>query len=404
MKKLVLFLSICLAIYVLPSYAVEYAIKNPSQVGAFKLCFANNDPEIRNAAQWPVAVQNSQHAQIFLTAEQLKNMPFCVTQNLTVSEYHTLTTFEKDFFVAVSEWQSYFKNTDPVRITMVPNLVLRGEGGGMVPGQQTLRTVTRRNGDHVSVRVVEPRALDTMSGIETQSDSPSDIVISLNPNVLRAKTKEFCFDQNPTGANIVCQNPMGRDLPSVMLHELGHGYGITSARIRSQKARVSYGDFFRRGRIARVSALDFQTNNSAERPGEFLLSYKNYFSPNGGHPILFTGPITVAYLHQQAYQSPSADEYGVAMTNAIVDGKDSTQNFSHFLNPNECQNKAFPLPQPLMGLWCRWKHPSRLAVDTLTLSVLADEGYAPYMRTTTAVPNLQATLFNPLTVTSSPSN
>ncbi len=373
MKNLFLFIILEFCINSLV-FAQDTVIKDPNLVAPFKLCFTNDGPD-----SWPT-VPLGRNKVVFIKPDQ--PLPLCLTQNLSITDYKNLTAFEKDFFVAVSMWQSYFKSFNPVNIkVVVDNSKPRFSGGSMHGASKFLETTSNKK-----VMVIYPSSLSTMLG-----DNPShldyDIQVTIKP--LRSATynqSKHCYDDNPTGKRS-CNPQIGHDLTSVITHELGHGYGIASNRVRKEQS--NYGGFFKN----QMLAFDFQTNNDSQHPA-LLNNYGSYFI-EGAHPIFFTGKSTVAYLNRQNLPSY------LPICNLAKSDHNRSQNFSHFCNIDCSRPASASNIQDLMGgQWCLWTPQSqtRLNISSLDLHILYDIGYAPILKTTTADPDLRNNLFNPKSV------
>jgi len=334
-------------------------IRNPDAVAPFELCFAGDN--------WPKNFVDPNNAG-------------CLTQNLTVDDYKKLSGFQKDFFVAVTMWQSYFYGQKPVHIQAFVNVQRPRSGGNAMPGQITETVV-----DGQTMTVVSPRALSKLQGNlssensyprrtwryrhnrQNQAESP-DILVSINPT---QEGQVYCIDEHPTGTRVCKSHQNLRDMGVILLHELGHGYGIRSLRKRG--GSQGYGEF----QNDRLSAFDLQINHA---PGfNFLAAYRDHAS------FVFTGSNTVAYL-----KSIGWPQY-LPICNALA-----TQNFSHFC-VTSCNKPAKNQQNPdlMDGTWCLWKDKTkRLEISSLDLHVLSDIGYASVLKTTTADPQLRKRLFN----------
>lgn len=340
-------------------------IQNPSQVAPFHLCFLNHASNVN-------AIQNNHRTITYMKSSQ--SSPFCLNQNLTQTQYQTLTLFEKDTFVAASMWQYYFNSTHPIWINVRVNNNRGRAGGNAEPGKRVWKEIFS-NGKYKRVLVVYPSALTQMLG-EAESLTPN-MLVTINVHTMA----NFCFDQTPTLANRSCQQKDVRDVTSVMLHEMGHGYGIRSLRTRNLNATYGYGNFPRQ----RVSAFDFQTNNRNGH-SNLLENYASYFID---HPILFTGKATTNYL--KSHNKP----YPLRICNYPQGVPNFSQNFAHFCYTS-CTSPSANLDYPdLMGMWCLWhiQTQPRLNITDLDLNVLSDIGYAPVLKTTHALRNIRQTLF-----------
>lgn len=344
------------------AYAQSSTVLNdPRSVAPFRVCFSDE-----NGGTWPAN---------YVKADQPR--PFCFNQNLTLDEYKNFTMVEKDVFVATAMWQSYFKSKNSVHIKLISDVSRSRSGGEAMPGETLALSGPM---DDTPVKVVEPSALTTLIGHQNDFLSAReriDIKIDLHPHDTQAEGAAYCYDPMPTSSTWHCQpNRKVRDLTSVILHELGHGYGIRSLRMRNEK---NYGNFFNN----KISAFDYQTNRD-DRYHDLLANYADHFA-QAQNPLVFTGASTKAYLVSQ-HQSPY-----LPLCNLASGDRNFSQNFSHFCY-GSCEH-----PILMSGNWCLWKNsqPYRLVISDLELHILYDIGYAPVLKTTTAVDDLRSVLFNP---------
>ena len=339
----------------------ETILKDPASVAPFQLCFT-----AAGDAPWP---------QDFVTSTQ--TLPFCLDQNLTMHRYNALTSFEKDFFVAVAMWQYYFNSSYTVRINTVFSSVGARFGGDALPGGSKNETVTLSDGTTQAVTVYYPSALGTLRGQNT--GQPEDILVTITGEVPSSgHGLDYCVDTTPTLSQRHCvPNRKIRDAVSLLLHELNHGYGIKT--LRGRKAD-NYGDF----ESNKISTFDYETNNGGNYH-DLLNNYANYFTPADQHPIVFTGKSTMHYL-SQAGASPY-----LTICNVAPGDPSYTQNFMHYCT-GDCEH-----PLLMGGLWCLSKAPKapyRVSMESVDLHVLSDLGYTPVLKTKTVVKDLRETLFN----------